>query len=64
MDTRTCPRCTEPLDLPGRSRLNRDRSTEICGDCCTNEAVRDARHLPPIPPGDWPVTSNLTWNSR
>ncbi len=37
-------------------------AVRICGDCGTDEAVRDARGLPPIPPGEWPNTGELlTW---
>jgi hypothetical protein len=58
-----CPRCTGPMGLPGGSRMLTKRSdVDICGECCTDEAVRDAAGLPPIPPQEWPVKQLLTWS--
>jgi hypothetical protein len=51
----TCPRCTGPLTAPGRSRTTLSRTIPICGSCSTDEAVREAKGLTPIPPGEWPA---------
>lgn len=63
-----CPRCRGPLaafdgDTGGGSRIATDRAIRICGTCCTDEAVRDAASLPPIPPDEWPVAEHLTWSA-
>ncbi|MGW2401806.1 hypothetical protein ACWCYY_35155 [Kitasatospora sp. NPDC001664] len=66
-----CPRCTGPLaqfpgDVGAASRVTHDRRISVCGDCATDEAVRDARGQAPIPPTDWPLKghTNRTWTSR
>lgn len=52
-----CPRCSGPRTEPAaRSRLTTDRQLTICTPCGLDEADRDARNLPPVPPHDWPVT--------
>ncbi|MFZ3552499.1 hypothetical protein ACODT3_44165 [Streptomyces sp. 4.24] len=57
-DAARCPRCRGSVGTrPARSRLHHDRTTPICTPCATDEALRDAAHLPPIPPTDWPLTN-------
>lgn len=56
-----CPRCHGPAkqfpeDIGACSRITEDRNIKICGPCGRDEAVRDMAQLPPIPPGEWPVT--------
>ena len=58
-----CPRCLGPLDLPGTSRTTITRSTQICGPCCTDEAIRDGAGLAPIPADEWPVAELLAWRT-
>lgn len=51
-----CPRCGGPLgERPARSRLTIDREVAICTMCGTDEAVREARGVSPVPFGDWLV---------
>ncbi|WP_167518944.1 hypothetical protein [Streptomyces chryseus] len=45
------------MPLPGRSRVTHARTIHVCGPCCTDEAVRDAQGLAPIPPTDWPLNA-------
>ncbi|MFJ2110776.1 hypothetical protein ACIOEX_02415 [Streptomyces sp. NPDC087850] len=64
-----CLRCTGPLaafegDIGAGSRIVTDRSTRICGACGTDEAVREARGLAPIPFGDWPVRTSAPGTLR
>lgn len=56
-----CPRCTGPSkqfpeDIGAASRVTQDRDITICGPCGRDEAVRDMSGLPPIPPGEWPIS--------
>ncbi|RZF02688.1 hypothetical protein C0R05_32695 [Streptomyces albidoflavus] len=62
-----CPRCLGPLaafsgDRGARSRMATDRGIRICGKCGTDEAVRDAAGLAPIPPDEWPVKGLLSFS--
>ncbi|WP_435246361.1 hypothetical protein [Streptomyces sp. NRRL F-5630] len=41
-----------------------DRSVSICAACAIDEAVRDQRGMPPVPPADWPVAELRDWSSR
>lgn len=56
-----CPRCRHdpiaafPGDRGGSSRLTLERDVRVCGACASDEALRDARGLPPVPLGEWPV---------
>lgn len=50
-----CPRCGGPLLHSGLSHTVTGRLL-ICGLCCTDEMMRAARRLPPLPPPEWPVT--------
>ncbi|MFD7429690.1 hypothetical protein ACIF6H_12245 [Streptomyces microflavus] len=53
-----CARCGGPLgERPARSRLTADREVQICTMCGTDEAVREVDGLPPVPFGDWPLTT-------
>lgn len=63
----SCPRCTGELaqfedDLGTATRVMTGEGEAICGPCGTDEAVRDALTLAPIPPGEWPVQVLLTWD--
>ncbi|MEY9937617.1 hypothetical protein [Streptacidiphilus sp. MAP5-3] len=52
-----CPRCMGALGTnPARSRVTVSREILICTTCGTDEAERDYRREPPIPPEDWPLT--------
>lgn len=55
-----CPRCHHAAEYPGASRATDGRDIEICGPCCNDEAVREARGLPVQKMADWPVPSD--WN--
>lgn len=58
MPSRTpCPRCRQPYDpaTAARSRVTLERAITICPPCGTDEAVRDAQGLAPIPHGEWPL---------
>jgi len=61
MPETVCPRCHGPLELPGTSRVTIERTIRICGDCCTDEAVRDANGRSPVPPSEWPLANLTTW---
>lgn len=50
-----CPRCRNKMDLPGASRATPDREIEICGPCCSDEAMREAAGLPWPSVSEWPV---------
>ncbi|MEW2610237.1 hypothetical protein AB0937_08505 [Streptomyces sp. NPDC047880] len=50
-----CPRCRNKMDLPGKSRATPDREIEICGPCCSDEAMREAAGLPWPAVSEWPV---------
>ncbi len=51
-----CPRCRRPLDThPARSRTTLRRTLPICTPCGRDEARRDRRGQPPIPPHRWPL---------
>lgn len=50
-----CPRCRNKMDLPGKSRATPDREIEICGPCCSDEAMREAAGLPWPAVSGWPV---------
>ncbi|WP_161990414.1 hypothetical protein [Streptomyces alboflavus] len=56
--TTPCPRCRQPYDTAtaAASRLTLPRTLPICSPCGTDEAVRDAQGLAPIPPREWPLT--------
>ncbi|GAA2242137.1 hypothetical protein GCM10010232_31510 [Streptomyces amakusaensis] len=58
MPNTRCPRCGGPLgDRPARSRLTIGRDVAICTTCGTDEAVREAAGLSPVPFGEWPLTA-------
>ncbi|AEM89022.1 hypothetical protein [Streptomyces violaceusniger] len=64
-----CPRCEGPLrgfpeDIGASSRVTTpERDVRICGQCGTDEAVRDAAGFGPVPLDEWPVRRLLTWTA-
>ena len=63
-----CPRCmvnpyfryrvggpARTVSDPPYPALSRVAQIHICSPCGQDEALRDFRQLPPIPPDEWPV---------
>lgn len=49
----------EQLEAAPFAALSRVVDEYICSDCGMDEAMRDWRGLPPIPPDEWPI--ELDW---
>lgn len=55
-----CPRCHGDIGLPGGSRTTAERDIEICGSCCSDEAMLEATGMDIGRMADWPIAERKT----
>ncbi len=49
--------------MPSRTTHEPAPAILVCGDCVSEEALRDQYGLAPVPPTEWPVTTTVWWAS-